>query len=286
MTAADRTSRTFRYWLRRYRLPLVWIVILCVSAVLQIFTVLYDADVTGRRLSVMQAVIQEASSHLMWLFLLPAIYWLQRRLPIHASPVNILAHLVATIPTSLAHVVGMVGLRHVFSALVGLPYRYGFTIEHLLYEYRKDLMTYLIFSGSYVALNYFFARFDERSRPKEEPAAAPVAPLKRLAVRKKDREVMVAVEDIGWIEASGNYAILHVGTERHEIRSSLARLEKELDPARFVRVHKSAMVNIARVREVEPWFNGDYRIRLQDGAEVPLSRRYRARFEEMAPVRR
>ena len=66
----------------------------------------------------------------------------------------------------------------------------------------------------------------------------------------------------------------------------VARLESGLDPASFVRVHKSSIVNIGRVREVEPWFNGDYRIHLQDGTVVALSRRYRGRFEEVAPVRR
>ncbi len=87
-------------------------------------------------------------------------------------------------------------------------------------------------------------------------------------------EVMVEVADIDWIEASGNYAILHVGGETFEIRSSLAKLEAELDARRFVRVHKSHVVNIARVAEVVPWVSGDWRIRLQDGAEVNLSRRY------------
>ena len=97
--------------------------------------------------------------------------------------------------------------------------------------------------------------------------------------------MLVEMADIDWIEASGNYAILHVGGETFEIRSSLTRLEGELDPKRFVRVHKSHVVNIARVAEVTPWFSGDWRIRLQDGAEINLSRRYRQRFEALAPVR-
>lgn len=281
-----------RAFLHRYRLPLVWLAVLFLSAVLQTFTVLYDAGVTGRRMTPTQAIIQEATSHAMWLVLLPAIYWLQRRLPVYASITNILAHAAATVPVSLAHVLGMVALRHLAYLAISAPYAYGFTLEHLLYEYRKDAFTYLLFSGAYVALNYIFARFDERRRLAEpqptgqQPAEIARQPLARLSVRKKDREVLVATEEIGWIEAAGNYAILHVGGETHEIRSSLARLESELDPASFVRVHKSAIVNITRVREVEPWISGDWRIRLQDGTEIPLSRRYRARFEEKAPVRR
>jgi DNA-binding LytR/AlgR family response regulator len=271
--------------LRRYRIAVVWVVVLLISAVLQTFTVLYDASATGQKITLTQAIIREGSSHALWLVLLPAIYWLQRRLPVHASFTNILAHIAATVPVSLAHVLGMVALRHMAYAALGQAYTYGFTLEHLLYEYRKDAFTYLILSGAYVAFNYIFARIDERNRPAEQPKPS-AAPLTRLSVRKKDKEVLVAAEEIGWIEAAGNYAILHVNGEKHEIRSSLARLETELDPASFVRVHKSAIVNIGRVREVEPWISGDWRIRLQDGTEVPLSRRYRARFEEKAPVRR
>ena len=114
--------------------------------------------------------------------------------------------------------------------------------------------------------------------------AAPIP--ERFAVRQRGgREVMVEVADIDWVEAAGNYAVLHVGGDTFEIRSSLSKLEGELDPKRFVRVHKSYVVNIARVAEVTPWISGDWRIRLQDGAEVNLSRRYRQRFETLVPVK-
>ena len=96
---------------------------------------------------------------------------------------------------------------------------------------------------------------------------------------------MVEMTDIDWVEASGNYAVLHVGGETLEIRSSLSKLEGELDPRRFVRVHKSYLVNVTRITEVTPWVSGDWRIRLQDGAEVNLSRRYRQRFESLVPVK-
>ena len=109
--------------------------------------------------------------------------------------------------------------------------------------------------------------------------------LDRLVVKSGGRVFFLRTPEIDWIEAAGNYAILHVGAETFEIRSSLTKLESELDPRRFVRVHKSHVVNIARVAEVTPWIGGDWRIRLQDGAEVNLRRRYRERFEALAPVR-
>ena len=122
--------------------------------------------------------------------------------------------------------------------------------------------------------------------PETPAAAVPASAPERFAVRQRGgSEVMVEVADIDWIEASGNYAILHVGGDTFEIRSSLSRLEGELDPKRFVRVHKSHLVNIARVAEVTPWVSGDWRIRLHDGVEVSLSRRYRQRFEALVTVR-
>ena len=134
-----------------------------------------------------------------------------------------------------------------------------------------------------VALGYLLARAPGPAAP----APTQETPLpERFAVRRRGgSEVMVEVADIDWVEAAGNYAVLHVGGDTFEIRSSLARLEGELDPRRFVRVHKSHIVNISRVTEVTPWMSGDWRIRLQDGAEMNLSRRYRARFEALAPVR-
>jgi DNA-binding LytR/AlgR family response regulator len=132
-------------------------------------------------------------------------------------------------------------------------------------------------------MRYVFARPAAALPP--APVPQPESLPERFAVRKRGKEIMVEVADIDWIEAAGNYAVLHVSGETLEIRSTLTKLESELDPKRFVRVHKSYVVNVARIAEVTPWISGDWRIRLQDGAEVNLSRRYRQRFEALVPVR-
>jgi DNA-binding LytR/AlgR family response regulator len=164
---------------------------------------------------------------------------------------------------------------------MGVPYRFPLTMDRLQYEFAKDLVTYLMLTTGVLALHHLLQR---KAAAVERP---PMAALpERFTVRKRGgSEVVVEVSDVDWIEASGNYAILHVAGETFEIRSSLAKLEGELDPKRFVRVHKSYVVNIARVAEVTPWVSGDWRIRLLDGAQVNLSRRYRQRFEALAPVR-
>jgi DNA-binding LytR/AlgR family response regulator len=135
-----------------------------------------------------------------------------------------------------------------------------------------------------LALAILLARTPAKSAARSPTGDASLP--ERFAVRKRGgSEVMVEVADIDWIEAAGNYAVLHVGGDTFEIRSSLTKPEGDLDSKRFVRVHKSHVVNIARVAEVTPWVSGDWRIRLLDGAEINLSRRYRQRFEALAPVR-
>jgi two-component system LytT family response regulator len=108
------------------------------------------------------------------------------------------------------------------------------------------------------------------------PARPPATPrLERVAVKSNGRVRLVPVAEIDYIEAAGNYLRIYVGTERHVIRETLSAFEAKLDPARFVRIHRSTIVNIDRVRELEPYFHGDYIVRLADGRRLTLSRTYR-----------
>ena len=94
-------------------------------------------------------------------------------------------------------------------------------------------------------------------------------------MKSNGRVRLVAVADIDYVEAAGNYLRIHVGNERHLIRETLGSFEARLDAARFVRIHRSTIVNIDRVRELEPYFHGDYIVRLADGRRLTLSRTYR-----------
>ncbi|CAN5488323.1 hypothetical protein BH10PSE6_BH10PSE6_15840 [soil metagenome] len=273
-----------------WRLPAVWTVLFAVSIATRTYVAVADEARRGNVIPFSRPLVEEISSHLVVAALLPALYWLHRRLPIGGAPRNLLVHVAAVVPFSIVHTAGMGALRLIwFNAIVGVSYNFPLTFDRLQYEFAKDLVSYLMLTTGVLALQYLLQRRDA-AKPKVEEApessAPPAPPLERFTVRKRGgSEVLVEMADIDWIEASGNYAILHVGGETFEIRSSLAKLETELDPKRFVRVHKSHVVNIARVAEVTPWVGGDWRIRLQDGAEVNLSRRYRQRFEALAPVR-
>ncbi len=264
----------------------VWAVLLTVSVFAHTHVELANEARRGETVPYGRVFAIEVCSHLVVAALLPVLYWMHRRWPIRGGARNVAIHVAGLVPFSIIHTLGMAALRLLwFSGILGEAYSFPLTIDRLTFEFAKDVVNYAMLSGATQLLRLLF-RPQPAAVVAQPTAAAPVNALpERFAVRKRGKEIMVEVADIDWIEAAGNYAVLHVGGETLEIRSSLTKLEGELDPKRFVRVHKSYVVNVARIAEVTPWISGDWRIRLQDGAEVNLSRRYRQRFEALVPVR-
>lgn len=103
----------------------------------------------------------------------------------------------------------------------------------------------------------------------------------RLVVRDGHRVSFVGTEEIDWIDAAGNYARLHVNGGVHLLREPLKTLEARLDPDRFLRVHRSTIVNVERITAVEPYFHGEYVLRLRDGARITSSRTHSARLRQL-----
>ena len=114
--------------------------------------------------------------------------------------------------------------------------------------------------------------------PNACPAPPPPAPG-RIAVRNNGRVVLVKLEEIDWIEAADNYVSLHCGRETHVVRETMSDLESRLNPALFLRVHRSAIVNLDHIKELQPWFRGDYRVILRDGTELTLTKNHREKLE-------
>lgn len=106
-----------------------------------------------------------------------------------------------------------------------------------------------------------------------KPGAARYAT--RLTVRTDDGAFFVRPDDVDWLEASGNYVLLHVGADAHPVRVTLRHLLDRLDPATFVRIHRSSAVNLDRVASIHRWFGGDYQVELTTGETLRVSRTYR-----------
>ena len=103
--------------------------------------------------------------------------------------------------------------------------------------------------------------------------------LTRLMIKVSGRVMLLKVEEIDFIEADGNYAKLYVGRKAHLLREKMHDLEGQLDPAKFVRIHRSTIVNLDRIKEMHPHFNGDYIVVLEDGRQLRLSRTRREHLE-------
>jgi DNA-binding LytR/AlgR family response regulator len=132
-------------------------------------------------------------------------------------------------------------------------------LERAIHRAREELTEYQVFAGRLASLLEDLAEQGQYAT--------------RLAVRDGDRIRVLDTERLDWIGMEDDRVTVHVGRESYPIRRTLSELEARLDPARFFRVHRSAIVNLDRVQEVIPWFKGSHRLRLTSGAEVDLSRR-------------
>ena len=129
-------------------------------------------------------------------------------------------------------------------------------------EKSKDL------SGQIVALL-------EEMRPPQHRYA------RRIMIKEGGRLFFLRMPEIDWVEASGNYVRIHVGAESHLLRETMNGLEGRLDPERFLRIHRSTIVNIERIKELQPWFHGDYIVILRDDRQLTMSATYREKLDEL-----
>jgi len=106
-------------------------------------------------------------------------------------------------------------------------------------------------------------------------------PIDRMMVKSSGRITFLRVDEIDWIEAADNYVRVHAGREGHLIRETMNHLESQLDRRKFVRIHRSAIVNVDSIAEIRSLFHGDHSIRLRSGVELPLGRSYRDRLEAL-----
>lgn len=103
----------------------------------------------------------------------------------------------------------------------------------------------------------------------------------RLVIKASGRVSFLKTAEIDWIESEGNYVRLHVGKETHLLRETLNQMEERLDSDQFLRIHRSTIVNFDRIKELQPWFHGEYRVLLQDSTQLLLSRKYREKLRDL-----
>ncbi|RPD85400.1 LytTR family DNA-binding domain-containing protein [Luteimonas sp. 100069] len=255
-----------------------WLLSCALSAIGNTATARIDVDRAGLDFAAWEIASWETSSAIAVLLLVPPLIAFTARWPVHLDNIarRLPLYLAASLVWSLAHVGLMVGMRKLVYAWHGEIYVFG---DAFGYEYMKDARTFLglVLLHVYRALvRRLQGEASLLSAPDDDsPPVEPVERPSRFVVRKLGREFLVAADDIERVQAAGNYADLHVRGKVYPLRITLTELESRLDPARFLRVHRSHLVNLHRIASIEPLDSGDARLHLHDGAVVPCSRRYR-----------
>jgi two-component system LytT family response regulator len=160
--------------------------------------------------------------------------------------------------------------------------------EHALQAFEVEAVDYLLKPFD---TRRFRKAFERARRRLADPASAGDGPriarllearspsyLQRLVVSERGRVFFVRVDTVIHLTAEGNYVRVHTASHSHLLRDTLARLERRLDPSRFARIHRSGIVAIDAVKELQPWSHGDSTVILTTGEKLRLSRRYQARL--------
>ncbi len=225
------------------------------------------------------------SSALAQLALVPALLWFTRRWPLHLDTWrrNLPWYLPASIAWSVSHVVGMVLLRKLVYAVQGLKYDFGDWPNELVYEYSKDVRTFIGMVVLILGYRLLVLRLQGEASVLDAADDAPPNPTERperFLVRKLGREFLITANKVESLQASGNYVNLHLDGRDYPLRSTLSGIEARLDPARFVRIHRSYIVNLDAIASIEPLDSGDARVHMRRGDPLPCSRTFRQALRE------
>jgi len=247
---------------------MIFLAAACAVATVDVFSVVDDRARNGHPVALWEPMVWEGSSVVVMTALAPAIMALVRRVrPLEAPWTRVLgAHLAGAVAFSLIHVTAMGALRWAVYALVGGHYPPLSPLGDFPYEFRKDLLSYAAFVIIYVAWLHLL---------KSPPATIGRGDPAELEIRDGARRHFVRLDEVAFIEAAGNYVELHRGQTPILHRAALSQMERQLRGQGFVRIHRSRLVQRARIAQVESKPSGDYVVRLLDGRELAGSRRYR-----------
>jgi hypothetical protein len=277
----------FLTYFQRYRMLLEWLywpIALSMDAMLTATNVLMEYERRGEVLNTWEPLVWEFSSVLTTLIGIVMIIRFDRRFSLLSNRflTHLLAHAGFSIIFSLVHVLGMVQIRYWVYHWMGTTYDFGDWSFELLYEFRKDAMTYVSIVFTLYVYRFLASRLIGEAWPiAEGETQIGVQRTERLLVKKLGKEFLLRCDQIEWVEAAGNYMNLHSGGRIYPIRETMSGMEQRLDPDTFVRVHRSFMVNLDKIEAMTPLDSGDSTIQMTGGATIRLSRRYRDQLRKL-----
>lgn len=259
------------------RTTLIAAVFLVAVGFINASSLLADAERAGKALDPRLPWILEFTSISVIVALAPLVALYERRFPLAPDDWRraLLAHLAGSLVFAMLHVAGMIALRHlVFGGVLGESYRFfdDDPLADFIYEYRKDLLPYAV-----MVFTLSLMRSVEEHKREAEAAHADARETGRLTLKSGGRTILLDAKSMEWAQAGGNYVDIRANGVTHLARISLTALERQLSEAgvKVVRVHRSRIVNQAKVVEIAPSRDGDFRISTADGSELRGSRRYR-----------
>ncbi len=268
-----------------------WISQYLLGAVANSVIVLMDISRLDLGFAAWKPVVWEGTSSLAALALIPAVVWFTRRVPLHLDTWRraLPLYLLASVAWSALHVIGMVLLRKAIYTAQGESYDFSPWWWEFGYEYLKDVRSFagivLLIEGYRFVLLRLQGEASVLAHADDEPLPATPLRPERFLVRKLGKEFLVNAADVEWLQASGNYVNLHVRGRDYPLRTTMAAIETQLDPARFVRVHRSYIANLDCIAQIEPSDSGEARVMMKDASVLPCSRRYRDALRPGAPGR-
>lgn len=289
--------------LRRRAEVSFWAVVLLVQATFNTVVTRIELRSAGRTVAAWEPLLWELTSALVVAALIPAVVAFDRRFVLRWGTLrrHLPWHVLASVAYCTVHLAGMWALRHAGYAALGERYQPPSWWAQWGYEYLKDVRSYALTVCALVSYRFLLLRLQGEARvldapeppapqvqdvpetpaaqapasTPETPHAPPAQRPERFLVRKLRREFLITAGDIAWLQAQANYVGLHVNGHDYLLRSTLTDFLTQLDPSRFVRVHRSYAVNLDAIAVIEPLDSGDARLVMKDGSSVPCSRRYR-----------
>ena len=272
----------FQKYKFRYEVVTIFCYFLINAAILAT-SVVMEANRSGERsFQLWEPFVWEFSSALSTMMLLRACVWLLKTYTFDWGKVKVFfsIYLFSSLIYSLAHVAIMVSIRELVYWSQSLDYDFGNIFIEFLYEYRKDLWSFIFILIFIKGYGFIVSHLQGEASPiavgEEENVTQR---FDRLLVKKLGKEFIVKVEDIEWLESSGNYVNLHSKERIYPTRATLTQLISQIEEQGFCRIHRSHAVNLNNIDSITPLSSGDSEVKLRDGKILNLSRRYKEAFK-------
>lgn len=271
------TLNTFLAQRRRWEVAAA-ILILLLFAVTNATSIIIENYREGQELEVATAFALEVTSNFSVGIVIPVLVYFFAWLNLSFANFRwrVLWHLPGFAGFCLAHVSLMLLFRELVWAATGGDYEFGPLAINFLYESRKDLLTYLAIVLIFESYRFVLDRLQGEAKflSARESEANSNPYKQQFLVKMLDKEYLVKVNEIESVSSASNYVLLNCGERSYPMRQTMAALTEQLDPARFMRVHRTAIVNLAAVKALSG--TSELQVQLLSGASVPVSKTYQA----------